>query len=279
MGRSPGGPLLLSGPGLCQCLSCGCSQHSCPLWPVVAVASPGAQVGCFCPCRAPGAPSSVTSVAAPGPPRCPQPGPERLLVCELLLGQNSCRLSTAVSPRDYPRRPHPCLFLFLENIVSIYLLISGCAGSPLLLGLALVVASRAAPCGGFPRGAGALGQAPWLWRRGRAAPQHVGSSRVRDRTCLLRWQVDSSPLSHQGSPPCYFKRKKGLPHRAVATRHPARPLEHVFSCFHCLQSGAAVTRLQLQKGRSPPGAGSYPQPWRPPSAFYHCGFAHPAQLT
>lgn len=277
MGRSPGGPLPLSGPGAPPVSLLRLFAAFVTLWPVAAVASPGAQAGCFCPCRAPGAPSSVTSVAVPGPPRCPQPGPERLLVCESLLGQNSCRLSTAVSPRAYP--PDPCLFLFLEKIVSIYLLISGCAGSPLLLGLALVVASGAAPCGGFPRGAGALGQAPWSWRRGSDAPQHVGSSRVRGRTCLLRWQVDSSPLSHQGSPPCYFKRKKGLPHRAVATRHPAHPLEHVFSRFHCLQSGAAVTKLQLQKGHSPPGAGSYPQPWRPPSAFYRCGFAHPAQLT
>ena len=29
---------------------------------------------------------------------------------------------------------------------------------------------------------------------GLVAPQHVGSSRIRDRTCLLHWQVDSLPL-------------------------------------------------------------------------------------
>ena len=33
-----------------------------------------------------------------------------------------------------------------------------------------------------------------------AAPQHVGSSQIRDWTSVLHWQVDSLPLSHQGSP-------------------------------------------------------------------------------
>ena len=31
-------------------------------------------------------------------------------------------------------------------------------------------------------------------------PEAVGSSRPRDQTCLLHWQVDSLPPSHQGSP-------------------------------------------------------------------------------
>ena len=33
------------------------------------------------------------------------------------------------------------------------------------------------------------------------AMQHVGSSLIRDRTlCLLHWQAESLPLSHQGIP-------------------------------------------------------------------------------
>ena len=39
----------------------------------------------------------------------------------------------------------------------------------------------------------------WLW--------HVGSSQLRDRTHVsLHWQVDSLPLSHQGSPVTYLQR-------------------------------------------------------------------------
>ena len=37
--------------------------------------------------------------------------------------------------------------------------------------------------------------------------QHVGSSWITDQTlCLLHWQVDSSPLSHRGSPGPFFNK-------------------------------------------------------------------------
>ena len=39
-----------------------------------------------------------------------------------------------------------------------------------------------------------------LWSMGLAVLRHVGSSQTRDWTCLLHWQVNSLPLSHQGSP-------------------------------------------------------------------------------
>ena len=44
-------------------------------------------------------------------------------------------------------------------------------------------------------------QARWLWCTG-LVPQHVGSSRIRDRTRVscINWQADSWPLNHQGSP-------------------------------------------------------------------------------
>ena len=48
-------------------------------------------------------------------------------------------------------------------------------------------------------------RAPQLWHLGFVAPQHVGSSRIRDQTLyLLHQQVDSSLLSHQGSPLILF---------------------------------------------------------------------------
>ena len=52
-----------------------------------------------------------------------------------------------------------------------------------------------------------LGSGTWaqlLWCSGLlGAPRNVGSSQTRDQTskpCLLYWQLDSSPLSHQGRP-------------------------------------------------------------------------------
>ena len=51
--------------------------------------------------------------------------------------------------------------------------------------------------------------APGLWSTGSVVVvphpglvilRHVGSSWIRDRTCVLRWQVDSLPLSPRGSP-------------------------------------------------------------------------------
>ena len=47
-------------------------------------------------------------------------------------------------------------------------------------------------------------QAQKLWCTGLFDPQHVGSSRTRDRTCVLHCQVGSLPLSHQGSPSSVF---------------------------------------------------------------------------
>ena len=40
----------------------------------------------------------------------------------------------------------------------------------------------------------------WFNSCGAWAPWYVGSSQTRDQTCLLHWQADSLPLSHQGSP-------------------------------------------------------------------------------
>ena len=76
-------------------------------------------------------------------------------------------------------------------------------------------------CGGFScRRTWALGclgfssccaQAQQLWCMGLVAPQHVRSSRISDQTrILLHWQVDSSPLNHQGSPISAFLAKSSL---------------------------------------------------------------------
>ena len=54
------------------------------------------------------------------------------------------------------------------------------------------------------RHAGSRLQAQKLWCTGLFDPQHVGSSRTRDRTCVLHCQVGSLPLSHQGSPSSVF---------------------------------------------------------------------------
>ena len=42
-------------------------------------------------------------------------------------------------------------------------------------------------------------QAQQLWHMDLVAPRHVGFSRTKDLNCLLHWQADSLPLSHQGS--------------------------------------------------------------------------------
>ena len=113
-------------------------------------------------------------------------------------------------------------FFFLKR--NSYLFIFGCAGSLSLPRLALGAAS-----GGYSslRGTGfSLGwllllwsvgsgvcwlQELWLlglraqaqsrWLTGLAAPQHVGSSWIRDGTYVfLLSQADSLPLAHQGSP-------------------------------------------------------------------------------
>ena len=85
------------------------------------------------------------------------------------------------------------------------------------MGFSLVVARRGCclvGCTGFPlRGMvsrvcglqelqfpGPRAQAQELWLTGSVPPQLVGSSRARDRTCLLRWQAGSFPLGHQGGP-------------------------------------------------------------------------------
>ena len=47
---------------------------------------------------------------------------------------------------------------------------------------------------------GSGAQAQQLWLVGLVAPWHAGPSWIRDRTCVLHLQVDSLPLSHQGSP-------------------------------------------------------------------------------
>ena len=210
VGCSPGGPLPPPGPGALLGSLLHCSQTFVPLWPVVAVASPGPQAGCFCPCRAAGAPSSVARVAAPGPPRCPQPRPERLLVCEWLLGQNSRHLCTAVSSQSLP--PPRCLSLSVSLKSCIFLFIHFCLCWVSLAAWALPSCGER---GCSPR------WLPFLRSRGSRAGPVVVTQGQRCSTTrgvfpgqgskpgLLHWQVDSLPLSHQGSPPCYFKRKKG----------------------------------------------------------------------
>ena len=52
-------------------------------------------------------------------------------------------------------------------------------------------------------GSGALTQS--LWSMGLVPPRCVGSSQIRDMNpCLLPWQADSLPLSHQGRPKGWF---------------------------------------------------------------------------
>ena len=65
-----------------------------------------------------------------------------------------------------------CLFIFFFFLIYCYLFIFGCIGSLLL-------------CAGFLQ-LWRAGVAQQLWRRGLAAPQHVGSSRARARTRVPR---------------------------------------------------------------------------------------------
>ena len=53
---------------------------------------------------------------------------------------------------------------------------------------------------------GSKAQAQQLWRTGLVAPRHAGcpQSREGSNPSLLHWQVDSLPLSHQGSPSYTF---------------------------------------------------------------------------
>ena len=117
-----------------------------------------------------------------------------------------------------------CYGIGLVSFLKLCLFVFGFAGSSLLLGLSLVVTGALSSCSVWPSHcsafsccrAWALGEwasavlcvgsrAQCLWHLGSVAPQHVGSSRIRDQTrYLLHWQVDSSPLSHQGSPPVLF---------------------------------------------------------------------------
>ena len=46
---------------------------------------------------------------------------------------------------------------------------------------------------------GSRAQVQYLWHTGPIAGRHMVTSRIRDRTHLLHWQEDSSPLSNQGS--------------------------------------------------------------------------------
>ena len=69
--------------------------------------------------------------------------------------------------------------------------------------------------------AGSVAQAQEFWHMGLVAPRHVGSSQIRgSNLCLLHWQVDSLPLSPQGS--CCSRRTVGwavLPWREVGRIH------------------------------------------------------------
>ena len=97
----------------------------------------------------------------------------------------------------------------LKKILKTF--IFGCAGSLLLSLIAARGGSsgQASHCGGFSlqsagsTGVGFSNSGSWaqeLWPAGPVALRHVGSSRARDWTCVTHWQVDSLPLSHQGSP-------------------------------------------------------------------------------
>ena len=58
---------------------------------------------------------------------------------------------------------------------------------------------QASHCGGFFLGSRA--EAQRLWCTGLVAPRHVGVFLDQESNlCLLQWQADSLPLSHQESP-------------------------------------------------------------------------------
>ena len=81
-------------------------------------------------------------------------------------------------------------------------LYAGRAGSSLLCGLLSSCGARAPHCGGFSRGARALGT--WLGlqvvEHGLSCSSACGIFEDQgSNPRLLHWQADSSPLSHQGS--------------------------------------------------------------------------------
>ena len=112
----------------------------------------------------------------------------------------------------------------LKFFFNVFIFISGCVGSSLLCRLCSSCSDRgplssrdtqASHCRGFSCcGTQALGCADFSSCGSRAlehrlnncgakalvALRHVGSSRIRDGTCLLHWQADSLPLRHQGNP-------------------------------------------------------------------------------
>jgi len=126
--------------------------------------------------------------------------------------------------------PHSCtLFknIYLFNEFWAVLGLRRCAGFSLVAasrGLLCRCSARTSHCGGCPccrawdpghtassscgtqapqlRLQGSREQAHQLWQVGSAAPQH---ERPSHKPCLLHWQVDSSPLRHQGAPHVYFQ--------------------------------------------------------------------------
>ena len=105
----------------------------------------------------------------------------------------------------------------LRAWLSSALFILGCTGLHCCSDVFSSCSAWASHCGGFSCH---RAQAQSLQRRDLVAPRYVGCSRIRDHThvsCIE--QVDSSPLSHQGSPP--------LPE----FRAGVRPSEDV--CTHC----------------------------------------------
>ena len=161
-----GAPCCFPGPGLCWCLSWGCLQLFMPPVASAGCGLPWPTCGLLPPMGSPWCPQFCDPCgSARTPPRCPRPRPERLPVCKLLLGWNSCHLPTAVSSQSLPRLIPVafCLFKKLYLFIHVWL----CWVS--LTARALPSCGEwgcsywsvwAAPCGSFPCcGAGALGQA------------------------------------------------------------------------------------------------------------------------
>ena len=138
-------------------------------------------------------------------------------------------VEASVERRNMARVGILCFFLLrhLPNVIfkKLYLFAFGFAGSLLLLGLfsscdgGMLSSCSVQPshcsafscCSAWAPGEWASvvlyigSRAPQLWHLGFVAPQHVGSSLIRDQTLyLLHQQVDSSLLSHQGSPLILF---------------------------------------------------------------------------
>ena len=146
-------------------------------------------------------------------------------------GKGGCWVEEACLAGPRPARLSSQVFMSLIHLflkTQFYLFIIGCAGShccsgfsvavvtggcslAAVLGILTAVVSLVAEPGSrafrvrwlcLP-GPGA--QAPWLWPRSRVALQACGIFLDRgSNPCLLHWQVDSLPLSHQGSPPIHL---------------------------------------------------------------------------